>query len=109
MGHWRHPRWRRWVIGAFYGRQWSIDAIGTRVTDIPQGRLCEWVNGKRNHGSKHATVLDRYATGLGFPAAARRALGLAGTPSVDAVTLIPPAVQTLDDITGPERGLLRLN
>jgi transcriptional regulator with XRE-family HTH domain len=53
------------------------------LTGIPQGRLSEWMTGKRE--PRAVTSFQNFADGLGFPAAARRALGLAadGTPTLD--------------------------
>ena len=45
------------------------------LTGIPQGRLSEWMTGKRE--PKAASTFQKFADGLGFPVAARRALGLA--------------------------------
>ena len=45
------------------------------LTGFTQGRLSEWRTGKR--APKHASTFQQFADGLGIPAAARRALGLA--------------------------------
>jgi tetratricopeptide (TPR) repeat protein/transcriptional regulator with XRE-family HTH domain len=49
------------------------------LTGRPQGRISEWARGKR--APQHASVIDEIATGLGFPPAARRALGLTAEPA----------------------------
>jgi transcriptional regulator with XRE-family HTH domain len=52
------------------------------LTGIPQGRLSEYVHRKRE--PRASTTFEDFATGLGMPPAARRALGLAAEPSGDA-------------------------
>jgi predicted XRE-type DNA-binding protein len=44
------------------------------LTGISQGRLSEWVTGKRE--PKGVTTFQKFANGVGMPPAARRALGL---------------------------------
>src|SRR5215469_4525455 len=44
------------------------------LTGISQGRLSEWVNGKRE--PKGVATFQKFANGVGMPPAARRALGL---------------------------------
>jgi hypothetical protein len=60
-----------------------ISALGTggltqgrisELTGFPQGRLSEWVTGKRE--PKAVTTFQKFADGVGLPPAARRALGL---------------------------------
>jgi len=56
------------------------------LTGVSQGRLSEWMTGKRE--PKSVSSFQKFADGVGLPAAARRALGLdpaAATPA-DAVT-----------------------
>lgn len=56
------------------------------LTGLPQGRLSEWRTGKRE--PKGVSTFQKFADGVGLPAAARRALGLdpaAATPA-DAIT-----------------------
>jgi hypothetical protein len=48
------------------------------LTGIPQGRLSEYATGKRKPSA--SSTFEAFADGLGFPAAARRALGLAAGP-----------------------------
>src|SRR3984885_2158665 len=52
------------------------------LTGVPQGRLSEWKTGKRE--PKGVSTFQKFADGVGLPAAARRALGL----DPDAVTPI---------------------
>jgi predicted XRE-type DNA-binding protein len=47
------------------------------LTGISQGRLSEWVNGKRE--AKGVSTFQKFANGVDLPSAARRALGLDGT------------------------------
>jgi post-segregation antitoxin (ccd killing protein) len=44
------------------------------LTGLPQGRLSEWRTGKRE--PKGVSTFQKFADGVGLPAAARRALGL---------------------------------
>ena len=60
------------------------------LTSFPQGRLSEWMTGKRE--PKAATTFEKFANGLGLPPAARRALGL--TPTAMALSADP---DTSDD------------
>jgi hypothetical protein len=62
------------------------------LTGVAQGRLSEWRTGKRK--AKAVTTFQGFADGLGFPVAARRALGLAevGTP-------LPGASSPTTDVT----------
>lgn len=64
------------------------------LTGKTQGRISEWSRGIR--APRHVSVIDDIATGLGFPPAARRALGLTAEPPLNAVTVIPPGSPTLD-------------
>jgi hypothetical protein len=83
------------VIRALYdaglsqGRMAALSGGG-----LTQGRVSEYMHGKR-HAMK-ASLLDNFATGLGFPAYARRALGLAAEPPSAAVTLVTPGSTSLD-------------
>ena len=53
------------------------------LTGFPQGRLSEWMTGKRK--PKAASTFETFAGGLGLPPAARQALGLApGSPPAPA-------------------------
>lgn len=71
------------------------------LTGKPQGRISEWARGIRL--PKHASVIDDIATGLGFPSAARRALGLTAEPPATAVTGLPSDSPQLDaGLTFPE-------
>ena len=45
------------------------------LTGIPQGRLSEWMTGKRK--PQASSTFQTFADGVGLPPAARRALGLA--------------------------------
>jgi hypothetical protein len=59
-------------------------------TGIPQGRLSEWMTGKRE--PKGVSTFQKFADGVGLPPAARRALGLdAGSP---AAPVAAPPVDT---------------
>jgi hypothetical protein len=77
------------ALGSAGVTQGQISAL----TGVPQGRLSEWMTGKRK--PKAVTTFQGFAEGLGFPVAARRALGLAsgGMPSEGAST--PEAGTTL--------------
>jgi transcriptional regulator with XRE-family HTH domain len=66
------------VLGAHGLPQQQISA----VTGISQGRLSEWVTGKRQ--PKAATTFESFANGLGMPQAARQALGLAAETTAGA-------------------------
>jgi transcriptional regulator with XRE-family HTH domain len=63
------------VLGAHGLTQGQIGSL----TGTSQGRLSEWMNGKRE--PRATSTFERFADGLGLPPAARRALGLAGEPS----------------------------
>jgi tetratricopeptide (TPR) repeat protein len=65
------------------------------LTGKPQGRISEWIRGLRT--PRHANVIDDIATGLGFPSAARRALGLTGEPPATAVAALPSGSSQLDN------------
>jgi tetratricopeptide (TPR) repeat protein len=71
-----------YVIKALWENGLTQGKMGA-LTGKPQGRISEWVTGKR--APQHATVIDEIATGLGFPPAARRALGLSAEPSASPV------------------------
>ncbi len=83
------------VIRALYdaglsqGRMAALSGGG-----LTQGRVSEYMHGKR-HAMK-ASLLDNFATGLGFPAYARQALGLAAEPPSAAVTLVTPGSASPD-------------
>ncbi|MBV9448756.1 MAG: helix-turn-helix transcriptional regulator [Streptosporangiaceae bacterium] len=64
------------------------------LTGKPQSRISEWVRGIR--APRHASVIDDVATGLGFPPAARRALGLTAEPLATAVTFQSSGSPQLD-------------
>ena len=64
------------------------------LTGKPQGRISEWVRGIR--APRHASVIHDIATGLGFPPAARRALGLTVEPPATAVTVLASGSPQLD-------------
>ena len=53
------------------------------LTGISQGRLSEWVTGKR--APKAVTTFQKFANGVGLPSAARRTLGLDAGPHAAAV------------------------
>ncbi len=55
------------------------------LTGISQGRLSEWVNGKRE--PKGVATFQKFANGVGMPAAARRALGLDASSQAADVTV----------------------
>lgn len=80
-----------YVIRALWdeGRGISQGKIAA-LTGKTQGRISEWIRGIR--APEKLSVIDDIATGLGFPSAARRALGLtveplSSTPLVPAVSL----------------------
>src|ERR1700733_3590167 len=77
------------ALGSAGVTQGQISAL----TGVPQGRLSEWMTGRRK--PKAVTTFQGFADGVGLPAAARRALGLAssGMPPEDAST--PEADTTL--------------
>lgn len=79
-----------YVLGALWdnGRGISQGQIAA-LTGRSQGRISEYINGK--HKIASAKVLQEFADGLGFPSAARRALGLAPEPSEGAALLLPSA------------------
>jgi len=54
------------------------------LTGISQGRLSEWVTGKRE--PKGVTTFQKFADGVGLPSAARRALGLDAGPQAAVAT-----------------------
>ena len=65
-------------LGAVIAALRSVGITQGRIsalTGIPQGRLSEWVTGKRE--PKEIGTFQKFADGLGFPVVARRALGLA--------------------------------
>jgi len=57
------------------------------LTGISQGRLSEWVTGKRE--PKGVTTFQKFANGVSLPSAARRALGLDAGSQAAAVTASP--------------------
>jgi hypothetical protein len=59
------------ALGSAGVTQGQISAL----TGVPQGRLSEWMTGKRKPSA--VNTFQGFADGLGFPVAARRALGLA--------------------------------
>jgi transcriptional regulator with XRE-family HTH domain len=59
------------------------------LTGLPQGRLSEWRTGKRE--PKGVSTFQKFADGVGLPAAARRALGL------DATAVTPADASTAAD------------
>jgi transcriptional regulator with XRE-family HTH domain len=64
------------------------------LTGKAQGRISEWSRGIR--APRHVSVIDDIATGLGFPPAARRALGLTAEPPLTAVSVVPSGQLSLD-------------
>ena len=73
------------VLGAHGLTQGQIGSL----TGTSQGRLSEWMTGKRQ--PRATSTFEKFADGLGLPPAARRALGLAGEPSAaTGVTLVRP-------------------
>lgn len=64
------------------------------LTGKTQGRISEWIRGVR--APEKLSVIDDIATGLGFPPAARRALGLTVEALSTAITLIPSGSPSLD-------------
>ncbi|HXL91795.1 MAG TPA: helix-turn-helix transcriptional regulator [Streptosporangiaceae bacterium] len=88
-----------YVIKALYEDGLTQGKMGT-LTGKPQGRISEWVRGIR--APQYAHVIDEIATGLGFPSAARRALGLTADPPA-AAAVAPLAGSPLDaGLTFPE-------
>ena len=63
------------ALGSAGVTQGQISAL----TGVPQGRLSEWKTGKRE--PKGVSTFQKFADGVGLPAAARRALGLAADGS----------------------------
>jgi transcriptional regulator with XRE-family HTH domain len=61
------------------------------LTGVPQGRLSEWRTGKRK--PKGVSTFQKFADGVGLPAAARRALGL------DPAAAIPTEAISATDTT----------
>jgi hypothetical protein len=61
------------------------------LTGLPQGRLSEWKTGKRE--PKGVSTFQKFADGVGLPAAARRALGL------DPTAVTPTGAITVADTT----------
>jgi transcriptional regulator with XRE-family HTH domain len=59
------------------------------LTGRSQGRISEYINGK--HKIVSAKVLQEFADGIGFPPAARHALGLTSAPLADSVLVAPGA------------------
>jgi hypothetical protein len=87
-----------YVIKALWDNGLSQGKIGA-LTGKPQGRVSEWVRGIR--APRHVSVIDDIATGLAFPPAARRALGLTVEPA--AVIPVPSGSPSLDvGLTFPE-------
>jgi transcriptional regulator with XRE-family HTH domain len=66
------------------------------LTGIPQGRLSEWETGKR--APKAVTTFQKFASGMGLPSAARRALGLDADSQAATMTASHAAV----DISYPD-------
>ena len=69
------------------------------LTGVPQGRLSEWKTGKRE--AKGVSTFQKFADGVGLPAAARRALGLAAAAVPEQTRARPRRGMTL---TLPGRG-----
>jgi hypothetical protein len=69
------------LIGMLGSHGLSQGVIASR-TGIPQGRLSEYNTGKRVPMA--ASIFESFAVGLGLPAQARRALGLAPAPGLGA-------------------------
>jgi transcriptional regulator with XRE-family HTH domain len=63
------------VVIAAFGSAGVTQGRVSALTGIPQGRLSEWMTGKRE--PRAASTFQKFADGLGLPVAARRALGLA--------------------------------
>jgi transcriptional regulator with XRE-family HTH domain len=66
------------------------------LTGISQGRLSEWVTGKRE--PKSVTTFQKFANGVALPPAARRALGLDAASRTAAAT----APSGASDVTYPD-------
>jgi transcriptional regulator with XRE-family HTH domain len=66
------------------------------LTGVPQGRLSEWRTGKRE--PKSVSTFQKFADGVGLPAAARRALGL-DPAAVTPINAITAADTTLSYLT----------
>lgn len=71
------------VISAL-GRGGLTQGRIAELTGVPQGRLSEWVTGKRE--PRAVTTFQKFANGVGLPMAARRALGLDIGPQAATVT-----------------------
>lgn len=80
------------VVAALGSQGLSQDKISA-LTGTAQGRLSEWMTGKRK--PQKQSTFEKFASGLGLPPAARRALGLdagppaAPVPQVDAGLTYP--------------------
>ncbi len=82
-----------YVINALWENGLTQGKIAA-LTGKPQGRISEWARGIRL--PKHASVIDEIATGIGFPPAARRALGLTAEPPATAATVLRSGSPQLD-------------
>lgn len=83
----------RHVITVLCDNGLSQGKIGA-LTGNTQGRISEWNRGIR--APKHVRVIDDFASGLGFPPAARRALGLTAESPLAGVMVAPPGSPSLD-------------
>jgi transcriptional regulator with XRE-family HTH domain/tetratricopeptide (TPR) repeat protein len=70
------------------------------MTGIPQGRLSEYMTGKR--APRAVSTFQTFADGLGMPPAAREALGLTGAPPEPPTAIVRPA----SGLTVPDTGLV---
>jgi len=87
-----------YVIKALWENGLSQGKMGA-LTGKPQGRISEWMTGKR--APQHASVIDEIATGLGFPPAARRALGLTAEPDITVLDRSSSSQQLDADLSFP--------
>ena len=83
------------ALGSAGVTQGQISAL----TGVPQGRLSEWMTGKR--APKAASTFQKFADGVGLPTAARRALGLA---SAEAAPDVPSASDDVTRLSYPDSG-----
>jgi hypothetical protein len=83
------------ALGSAGVTQGQISAL----TGFPQGRLSEWMTGKRE--PKAASTFQKFADGVGLPTAARRALGLA---SAEAAPDVPSASDDVTRLSYPDSG-----
>ena len=76
------------VIAAF-GSHGVTQGQISGMTGIPQGRLSEYMTGKR--APRAVSTFQTFADGLGMPRAAREALGLTASPPGPPTAITRPA------------------